>query len=178
MIEWPRELQTRLFQPREVERLTGVSAETQRLWTKRYGFDFRQLIEPAGVRPRWTWSGVQQLAAFAAIFKDMNDAQAACRIVGINNEETYRRVGDMLGSDFRDPPEGDWFLVEEFDRDPVAGPSGLTGIQNANSILKLLSFKSEAARPKGFYAFNLSAAQRRLWDALGSAIALAPQTNA
>lgn len=162
MQDWSEEFRLCRYDPRDVAKLTGVDVDRQRLLSKRYGFDFRQLESGEGVRPRWRWTGVQQLKAFASVLDDLGSGELACKIVGIGDEQRYKAVWQVFEFDHRQPSDGrDIHVGIEFGRDPSFGSDILSGGFTLDSLSGLAQF-SDAARAGAVYMFNVSLMQRKL----------------
>lgn len=164
MQDWPQELRLERFAPREVEKLNGVSTDQQRLWSSRYGFDYRIGEECESPHRRWTWEGIQRLTIFADVFADLKDADTALLLSGISGMQLQpgptaaRSLRIELTHDLRDHEE-DLFLYKEF------GGSAAEGLTTLKGLLVLEHQFVDLHRPRRSYLYNISAMQRRLWAA-------------
>mgnify|MGYP000917400509 FL=1 len=156
MLLWPDEIANMRFHPSDVEKLTGVSTDMQRLWAKRYGFDFRMSSIVEGERPRWNWEGIQKLVVFSDVFSDLRDAQIALRLGGLDNLADYRSA-ENYHYDHRNSVE-DLLIHYEFGGHPAEGRTTASGFR------ALYDF-GPAHHPGRSYLYNISSMQRRLWAA-------------
>lgn len=159
MSEWPAELLSRRFAPREVTQLTGVDEGRQRLIANRH-FDFRESSAAVGKQRRWTWEGVQTLAVFAAVMEDMQNAKIALELARGTDD---RRHGPSYRFDLRSD-EPDTLLVWYFGDRVLSGAYTI----NPDELAKLYTYGNTDVRPERVYTFNLSELQRRLADKLGA----------
>jgi hypothetical protein len=157
--DWPTLCFAR-FRPAQVEEITGVSVDLQRKWIERH-FDFHDwplhfAAGSGGAHRRYRFAGVQMMAVFGDIMRDVGRADVAkaaiLRPVGPAYGETDGFSSDRFEVDLR--ANGDFFLVSSFSRE---GPPTLLGA-DAPNLARLLG---ESWAPRA-YVYNFSAMQRRL----------------
>jgi len=163
MLYWPEPLSSCHFDPREVEKISGVSHDLQRQWRVRY-LDFRQISfvhrQEFGKRGRWSWEGVQLIALFARALGDLKDGDMARRVLML--DPVAGVTTDELGifhSDQRSPDTGDLLIAGDLSLGADARFSTCTE-DNLHYLLKPdLALTGPEPRP---YVINFSAFQRAL----------------
>lgn len=164
---WPQNLSSYGFNGREVEQITGVPRATQRQWLVRY-LDFRQqqFIHHGSVESgTWSWEGVQMLALFSQVLKDLRDAAVAQQVLML--ESRHGTVRDPLGifhSDQRGEDGGGDLLIVGDLADLSRLGFGTCGAGD------LASFADGTMRR--LYMVNFSALQRVLFARAAAAVDL------
>lgn len=157
MTDWPSDLMSRRFAPREVAHLTGVDEARQRLIAQRY-FDFRESIAPVGKQRRWLWQGVQALAVFSDAMEDMQKFDVARAMARLDDED----AGELIYHHDCRENEEDTLIVYHFGNSALQGAS----ISTPSGVQGLYAFANERMHPARIYLINLSDIQRRLYGQL------------
>jgi hypothetical protein len=151
------------FAPATAELLTGVSTSLQRKW---FQLHFSSLPEEnwqwevsVGGQRRFTWGGIQMLAFFRDVTKDLGTGVAVDSKVHVSAGEQATDIPALYGShlfevDHRCRKEGDLYLCRSLKKD---APDHFT-IASTNGVHKLLTTEW-ASR---LYLYNVSAMQREL----------------
>jgi hypothetical protein len=158
-------LTAKRFSPAKAELLTGVSTSLQRKWVQLH---FSSLPEEnwqwevsVGGQRRFTWGGIQMLAFFRDVIKDLGSGVAAGSTVHASEGEKATDNPGLYNShlfevDLRDRKEGDLYLYRSLimgapDHFITASTDGLRGLLTTRWASRL-------------YLYNVSAMQRDLTE--------------
>lgn len=157
------ELTARRYSPAKAQLLTGVSTSLQRKWVQLH---FSSLPEEnwqwevsVGGQRRFSWGGIQMLAFFRDVIKDLGTGVAAGSTVYASEGEQATDIPVLYNShlfevDLRNREEGDLYLCRSL---MMGAPDHFITV-STNGVRELLTTKW-ASR---LYLYNVSAMQRDL----------------